>query len=53
MGQSTDSLVVVGIHSLFFVFLLDLGAILNFKDTPKIFQMSLGVSYRLNLYKES
>lgn len=32
---------------------LDLGAILNFKDTPKIFQMSLGVSYRLNLYKES
>ena len=32
---------------------LDLGTILNFKDTPKIFQMSLGVSYRLNLYKES
>lgn len=32
---------------------LDLGAILNFKDTPKIFQTSLGVSYRLNLYKES
>ncbi len=32
---------------------LDLGAILNFKDTPKIFQMGLGVSYRLNLYKES
>ena len=32
---------------------LDLCAILNFKDTPKIFQMSLGVSYRLNLYKES
>lgn len=32
---------------------LDLGAILNFKDTPKIFQMSLGISYRLNLYKES
>ncbi len=32
---------------------LDLGTILNFKDTPKIFQMSLGVSYRLNLNKES
>ena len=31
---------------------LDLGAILNFKETPTIFQISLGVSYRLNLYKE-
>ena len=31
---------------------LDFGTIFNFKETPTIFQMSLGVSYRLNLYKE-
>ena len=31
---------------------LDFGTIFNFKETPTIFQMSLGVSYRLNLYRE-
>ena len=31
---------------------LDIGTIFNFKETPTIFQMSLGVSYRLNLYRE-
>ena len=31
---------------------LDFGTTFNFKETPTIFQMSLGVSYRLNLYKE-
>lgn len=30
---------------------LDLGTKLNFKETPKIFQFSLGLSYRLNLYR--
>ena len=48
-----DNLLGLGVAYLFNDNLqLDMGTNLNFKETPKIFQISLGVSYRLNLYKE-
>ena len=48
-----DNLLGLGVAYLFNDNLqLDMGTNLNFKETPKIFLISLGVSYRLNLYKE-
>tara|TARA_B100001113_G_C21011928_1_gene579686 strand:- start:146 stop:1015 length:870 start_codon:yes stop_codon:yes gene_type:complete len=48
-----DNLLGIGVAYLFKDNLqLDIGTNLNLKKTPQIFQISLGVSYRLNLYKE-
>tara|TARA_B100001939_G_scaffold322895_1_gene313733 strand:- start:1541 stop:2290 length:750 start_codon:yes stop_codon:yes gene_type:complete len=48
-----DNLLGLGVAYLFNDNLqLDIGTNFNFKETPKIFQISFGVSYRLNLYKE-